>query len=66
MKVSVVYDGPIPAPIAKGDQIATLKVEVPDQEAKEFPLYAAHDVGRLGFVGRIGAAIKYLLWGANG
>ncbi len=66
MKVSVVYDGPIPAPIAKGDQIATLKVEVTDQEAKEFPLYAAHDVGRLGFVGRIGAAIKYLLWGANG
>lgn len=66
MKVSVVYEGPIPAPIAQGDQIATLKVEVPDQETIEFPLYAAHDVGRLGFVGRIGAAFKYLLWGANG
>lgn len=66
MKVSVVYEGPIPAPIAQGDQIATLKVEVPDQDAIEFPLYAAHDVGRLGFVGRIGAAFKYLLWGANG
>ncbi|WP_417828613.1 D-alanyl-D-alanine carboxypeptidase family protein [Thalassospira sp.] len=66
MKVSVVYEGPIPAPISQGDQIAMLKVEVPDQETIEFPLYAAHDVGRLGFVGRIGAAIKYLLWGANG
>lgn len=66
MKVSVVYDGPIPAPINQGDQVATLKVEVPDQDVIEFPLYAAHDVGRLGFVGRIGAAIKYLLWGANG
>ncbi|WP_044829106.1 D-alanyl-D-alanine carboxypeptidase family protein [Thalassospira sp. HJ] len=66
MKVSVVYDGPVPAPITQGDQIATLKVEVPDQDTIEFPLYAAHDVGRLGFVGRIGAAIKYLLWGANG
>ena len=66
MKVSVVYEGPIPAPISRGDQIATLKVEVPSQETIEFPLYAAHDVGRLGFVGRIGAAIKYLLWGANG
>lgn len=66
MKVSVVYEGPIPAPIAQGDQIATLKVEVPGQDAIEFPLYAAHDVGRLGFVGRIGAAFKYLLWGANG
>ncbi|MBO6807263.1 MULTISPECIES: D-alanyl-D-alanine carboxypeptidase family protein [Thalassospira] len=66
MKVSVVYEGPVPAPISQGDQIAMLKVEVPDQDTIEFPLYAAHDVGRLGFVGRIGAAIKYLLWGANG
>ena len=66
MKVSVVYEGPVPAPISQGDQIAILKVEVPDQDTIEFPLYAAHDVGRLGFVGRIGAAIKYLLWGANG
>lgn len=66
MKVTVVYDGPVPAPISQGDQIATLKVEVPDRDIIEFPLYAAHDVGRLGFVGRIGAAFKYLLWGANG
>jgi D-alanyl-D-alanine carboxypeptidase (penicillin-binding protein 5/6) len=66
MKVSVVYEGPVPAPITQGDQIATLKVEVPNQDTIEFPLYAAHDVGRLGFIGRIGAAIKYLLWGANG
>lgn len=66
MKVSVVYEGPIPAPITKGAQVASLKVEMADQETREFPLYAAHDVGRLGFIGRIGAAIKYLLWGANG
>ena len=66
MKVSVEYEGPIPAPITKGQQIAHLKVEVPDQEPREFPLYAAQDVERLGLIGRIGAAIKYLLWGANG
>ncbi|WP_404426755.1 D-alanyl-D-alanine carboxypeptidase family protein [Thalassospira australica] len=66
MKVSVVYEGPIPAPVTAGQQVATLKVEIPDNEPREFPLYAASEVGRLGFIGRIGAAIKYLLWGANG
>ncbi len=66
MKVSVVYEGPIPAPIAAGQQGATLKVELPGGEPHEFPLYAATEVDRLGFIGRIGAAIKYLLWGANG
>ena len=66
MKVSVVYEGPIPAPVTAGQQVATLKVEIPDNEPREFPLYAASEVGRLGFIGRIGAAIKYLLWGATG
>ena len=66
LKVSIVYEGPIPAPISAGQQIATLKVELPNSEPREFPLYAATEVGRLGFIGRIGAAIKYLLWGANG
>ena len=66
MKVSVVYEGPIPAPITAGQQVATLKVELPGGEPHEFPLYAATEVDRLGFIGRIGAAIKYLLWGANG
>ncbi|MDP2697908.1 D-alanyl-D-alanine carboxypeptidase family protein [Thalassospira sp.] len=66
MKVSVIYEGPIPAPITEGQQLATLKVEIPGLENHEFPLYAAKAVDRLGFFGRIGAAIQYLLWGANG
>jgi D-alanyl-D-alanine carboxypeptidase (penicillin-binding protein 5/6) len=65
MKVSVVYEGPIPAPISAGQQVATLKVEIPNQDAQSFPLYAKSGVERLGLVGRIGAAIKYLVWGGS-
>ena len=66
MKVSVSYEGPVPAPLKAGQQVATLKVEIPGQDTREFPLYAKTDVERLGLLGRLGAAVKYLRWGANG
>ncbi|MBT6118840.1 MAG: D-alanyl-D-alanine carboxypeptidase [Rhodospirillaceae bacterium] len=63
MKVSVLYDGPVPAPIEAGQQIATLHVAVEDAETVEVPLYAAESVERLGPIGRLGAAIGQLIWG---
>ncbi|MGA2894076.1 MAG: D-alanyl-D-alanine carboxypeptidase family protein [Xanthobacteraceae bacterium] len=41
----IVYTGPVPAPIAKGQTIATLKVWRGDSLALEVPLQAADDVG---------------------
>ncbi|MGB8274564.1 MAG: D-alanyl-D-alanine carboxypeptidase family protein [Alphaproteobacteria bacterium] len=64
MKVKAVFDGPIPAPIKKGDQIAKLVIAAPDMAPMEVPLVAGADIGRLGFVGRIGAAIKHIVWGS--
>ena len=64
MVVTVVYDGPIPAPIARGTPIATLVVTAPEAEPIEAPLLAGADVAKLGPIRRIGAAIGYLVWGA--
>tara|TARA_R110000787_G_scaffold86057_5_gene183247 strand:- start:82089 stop:83225 length:1137 start_codon:yes stop_codon:yes gene_type:complete len=64
MKVSVVYDGPVPAPIAAGDRVADLVVSAPGLEDRVIPLKAAETVNRLGFVGRILSAVKYIVWGA--
>jgi len=64
MKVAVKFEGPIPAPITKGDKLATLVVSAPDVDAIEVPLVAGADVGQLGLFGRLGAALKQLLWGA--
>ena len=64
MKVVVKYRGPVSTPIAKGQQIATLEVTGPGFEPMSRPLYAADDVGQLAFFGRIGSAIRFIIFGA--
>ena len=66
MKVTVEYEGPKPAPIAKGDRLAKLVVTVPEREPLEVPLVAGADVERLSLFGRLGAALGYILWGQSG
>ncbi|MDV7338586.1 D-alanyl-D-alanine carboxypeptidase family protein [Terasakiella sp. A23] len=66
MKVQVKYDGPIPAPVQKGQQLATVVISAPETKDIVIPLYAAEDADRLGFVGRLGAAVKSIIWGVTG
>lgn len=63
MKVTASYDNPVPAPIVKGAVVGTIRVEAPDVPTVELPLKAAESVDRLGFTGRVGAALSYLIWG---
>lgn len=64
MKVAVVYDGPIPAPIAKGQSVAKLTVQAPGMATIERDLVAGADVMQLGALGRVTAALEFLLLGA--
>ena len=49
----IIYEGPIKAPIKKGDQIATLKAKSADLAAiNEIPLYAGEDINSSGFAMR--------------
>jgi D-alanyl-D-alanine carboxypeptidase (penicillin-binding protein 5/6) len=61
MKVKVRYDGPIKAPIKKGDQIAQLVVTTPDTQPQVVPLVAGQDVGEAGFFGRAWIGLKSLI-----
>ncbi len=65
MTVSVVYESPISAPIAKGARLAQLRIEGPNMEPIVHDLVAAVDVDRLGFVGRLGAAVNHIVWGTQ-
>jgi D-alanyl-D-alanine carboxypeptidase (penicillin-binding protein 5/6) len=60
IRVKVVYDGPLKAPIRKGQQVAQLVVETGETPPQTMPLVAAKDVGEAGFFGRIWAGVSSL------
>ena len=64
MKVRMIYDNPVPAPIAEGTQLGRVIVSVPNRQDMELPLLAGSNIEQLGLFGRLNAAIKFLLWGS--
>jgi D-alanyl-D-alanine carboxypeptidase (penicillin-binding protein 5/6) len=54
------YQGPVAAPIAKGDHIADLVITTSDTPPQVVPLVAGEDVGKAGFFGRIWLGLKSL------
>ena len=63
LSVVLQYDGPIVAPIQKGEKIASLKVFNKDQEIKTLPLFAAEDLKKVNFFKSLITSINYLIWG---
>jgi D-alanyl-D-alanine carboxypeptidase (penicillin-binding protein 5/6) len=61
MKMKIRYEGPLTAPIKKGDEVAQLIVTTGDTPPQIVPLVAGADVGRAGFFGRIWLGLKSLL-----
>jgi len=59
----VVYSGPVPAPVQKGQKIGVLKVWRGDSMVLEVPLQAADDVGTGTLTGRAWDAAGELLYG---
>ncbi len=65
MKVQVIYDGPVPAPIKAGEKLATMVIRAPGIDPIRVPLLAGADVEKLGPMGRIAAAVGYLILGGT-
>ena len=53
VKVELLYDGPLEAPIAKGEEVARLKLTAPGLEPSTVPLVAGEAVERAGPLRRI-------------
>jgi D-alanyl-D-alanine carboxypeptidase (penicillin-binding protein 5/6) len=54
------YQGPLTAPIAKGQEVAQLVITTGDTPPQIVPLVAGEDVGRAGFFGRLWLGLKSL------
>jgi D-alanyl-D-alanine carboxypeptidase (penicillin-binding protein 5/6) len=55
------YNGPLAAPIAKGQHVADLVITTGDTPPQVVPLVAGEEVGRAGFFGRIWLGLKQLI-----
>jgi D-alanyl-D-alanine carboxypeptidase (penicillin-binding protein 5/6) len=55
------YNGPVAAPIAKGQHVADLVITTGDTPPQMVPLVAGEDVGKAGFFGRVWLGFKQLL-----
>jgi D-alanyl-D-alanine carboxypeptidase (penicillin-binding protein 5/6) len=55
------YEGPLMAPIAKGQEVAQLIVSTADTPPQVVPLVAGEDVGHAGFFGRIWLGLRQLI-----
>jgi D-alanyl-D-alanine carboxypeptidase (penicillin-binding protein 5/6) len=64
LKVTVLYEGPIPAPIEAGAPLGTLKIEAPGIESLSIPLQAEIAVARQGVVGRAISGLKHMMFGS--
>jgi len=55
------YEGPLRAPVIEGDRVAVLKLTVPGQPAREYPLYTAAPVEGLSFFEKVRLGLVSLL-----
>lgn len=60
LRATIVYDGPVKAPIKAGQPIAELVITSPGMPEQRLPLVAETDVGEAGFFGRIWAGLMSL------
>ncbi len=63
LKVKLIYNGPIKAPINKNDLVAKLIINYDDNFLSEHDLFASENVKKKNIISRILKSLNYLVWG---
>ena len=63
LETKIIYNGPIEAPIKKGDKLAKLIINYDGNLLSEHDLMALESVKRMNILSRILKSINYLIWG---
>ena len=63
LKVKLIYNGPIKAPINKNDLVAKLIINYDDNFLSEHGLFASENIKKKNIISRILKSLNYLVWG---
>ena len=63
LKIKLIYDGPIEAPIKKDQIVAKLKIIYDQDLVGEYDLLALNDVKKVNIFSRLLRSLNYLIWG---
>jgi len=63
IKVIAEYDGPIEAPIKKGQELGVLKIYYKNNLLDQHKIFASSDVKKVNLFSRLIKSINYLIWG---
>ena len=63
LKVKIVYNGPIEAPIKKDQVLAKLKIIHDHEEIGEYDLLSKEAVKKVNIFSRLIRSLNYLIWG---
>ncbi len=63
LKVKMLYEGPVEAPISKDQVLAKLKIIYDDELIDEYDLLAKEKVNKVNIFSRLMKSLNYLIWG---
>ena len=63
LKVKMLYEGPVEAPIIKDQVLAKLKIIYDDELIDEYDLLAKEQVNKVNIFSRLMKSLNYLIWG---
>ena len=62
-KTILEYNGPVLAPIKKGDQVGLIKIYNKDELIKSEKVYASESVEKINFIKSLFTSLNYMIWG---
>ena len=63
IKAVIEYNGPIEAPISKGDKIGLLNIYVSGELKKEIDIFSGEEIKRANIFSRLLKSFNFLVWG---
>ena len=63
LKIKMIYDGPVEAPIKKDQIVAKLKIIYNENLIDEYDLFALNEVKKVNIFSRLIKSLNYLIWG---